>query len=308
MNMNRQPRNIAASVRARLTNLARTEKRPVQWMLIRYMQERFLYRLAQSTYADSFVLKGGLLLYGVHHIGDRPTIDIDPLGRHIATSDVADVIREIVSVPLDVDDGVVFDPESVQAKRITGQTKYEGMRVLVDCYLEQARHKLQLDIGFGDAIVPGPTRMDFPTLLDSPSPVIWVYSLESAIAEKFEAMVRFSYANSRLKDFFDVYTLSWHHDFYGRILQEAITETFGRRGTPMERDISVFKNEFGRDPNMQKQWKAFLQRIQIPEDTQPSFDLIMARISRFLGSIYLAICCEEEFFGKWNCKTGEWSG
>jgi hypothetical protein len=76
----------------------------------------------------------------------------------------------------------------------------------------------------------------------------------------------------------------------------------------MERDISVFKNEFGRDPNMQKQWKAFLQRIQIPEDTQPSFDLIMARISRFLGSIYLAICCEEEFFGKWNCKTGEWSG
>jgi len=136
MNMNRQPRNIAASVRARLTNLARTEKRPVQWMLIRYMQERFLYRLAQSKYDDSFVLKGGLLLYGVHHIGDRPTIDIDPLGRHIATSDVTDVIREIVSVPLDVDDGVVFDPESVQAKRITGQTKYEGMRVLVDCYLE----------------------------------------------------------------------------------------------------------------------------------------------------------------------------
>jgi len=158
-------------------------------------------------------------------------------------------------VPLEVDDGVVFNPGPYKQKELPDRPNTKGMRVLVDCYLEQARHKLQLDIGFGDAIVPGPTRMDFPTLLDSPSPVIWVYSLESAIAEKFEAMVRFSYANSRPKDFFDVYTLSWRHDFDGRILQEAITEIFGRRGTPMERDISVFKNEFGRDPTCKNNGK-----------------------------------------------------
>jgi|LSQX01.2.fsa_nt_gb predicted nucleotidyltransferase component of viral defense system len=304
--MKKQPRNVAASVRARLTNLARTEKRSVQGIFIRYMQERLLYRLAESQYADEFVLKGGLLLYGVYRIGDRPTIDIDLLGRHIATNSITDVIRGIVSTPIDVNDGVIFDPESIRAEEITGQTEYEGVRVFVDCRLEQAKYTLQVDIGFGDVIIPRPTRMEFPTLLDSPPPIILVYSLESAIAEKFEAMIRFSYANSRLKDFFDIYTLLSHHGFDGRVLQEAITETFGRRGTPVERDISLFRSEFAENLHMQKQWKAFLKRIQIPEDTQPDFAAIMVCISRFLGPIYFAMCCEEEFFGKWNPKTREW--
>lgn len=304
--MKRPPRNIAASVRSRLTGLARTEKRSVQAIFLRYMQERLLWRLAESKHADDFVLKGGLLLYGVHQVGDRPTIDIDLLGRHIAAGEVASVVRDIVSTPMDENDGVIFDPESIRVEEITGQTEYEGVRVFVDCHLEQARQTLRIDIGFGDAIVPGPTRMKFPTLLDGPPPAILVYSLESAMAEKFEAMVRLSYANSRLKDFFDIYTLSLHRDYDGRTLQEAIIETFGRRGTPIERDISLLSSEFGRNRHMHEQWMAFLHRIQIPEQAQPSFASAMARISDFLGPIYLAICCEEEFFGKWDCKVGEW--
>ena len=168
--MKKQPRNVAASVRARLTNLARTEKRSVQGIFIRYMQERLLYRLAESQYADEFVLKGGLLLYGVYRIGDRPTIDIDLLGRHIATNSITDVIRGIVSTPIDVNDGVIFDPESIRAEEITGQTEYEGVRVFVDCRLEQAKYTLQVDIGFGDALFPDPLEWSSPRCLTAPHP------------------------------------------------------------------------------------------------------------------------------------------
>jgi len=208
------------------------------------MQERLLYRLSVSKYSGRFVLKGGLLLYGIHRLAIRPTVDIDFLARSLTPDEdmLARIFRDVVSSVVE-EDGVTFFPDSVRTQPLTAQTKYGGIRVEVDARLEQVRKILQIDIGFGDVVVPNAKEVELPTLLGSPGAPLLVYSLESVIAEKFDAMVRHSYANSRMKDFYDIQMLSHKQRFDGRILQE---ETFNRRGTPVERNIAVLRTEFGR--------------------------------------------------------------
>lgn len=161
-------------------------------------------------------------------------------------------------------------------------------------------------VGFGDAVVPGPVEVDFPVLLDGPPFRLTAYSLESAIAEKFEAIVRFSLANSRMKDYFDIYVLSRERGFDGRVLQEAIRETFDRRGTPRERDIPLFAADFPDNPAMKAQWTAFTGRIRTPPGAELTFADVIARIGRFLGPIHEAICAEKEYQREWDSKAGVW--
>lgn len=305
--MTRKVTNVAASVRARLTNLAKIEGKTVQSTFLRYAQERFLYRLASSTHVENFILKGGLLLYGVHGFRNRPTVDIDLLGRGVSEERLADLVRAVASVPVDPDDGVVFFPDSVATEPITAQTEYGGVRVHVDCTLEKARMTLQIDIGFGDAIVPRAVEVDFPGLLGGQPARLLAYSLDSAVAEKFEAMIRFGLSNSRLKDFYDIYTISGEHDFDGRVLQEAILQTFDRRGTPRERDILLFGTDFAHDRLMHRQWELFLKRFRKTGDENPDFPEVMARIREFLEPVYQAICLEQEYFGRWGSKGTKWS-
>lgn len=226
----RPPKNIAASVRERLLSKARVTGRPFSELLQYFAMERFLYRLFKSRYADKFVLKGALMLPVWEAPLTRPTMDIDLLGRidnNIGT--IIELTREICRQGMEPD-GIDFDIATIEAERIAEDADYEGIRVRFRGSLDTVRIVMQLDIAFGDTVIPSPERASYPKLLDLPAPHIRGYSRESTIAEKFEAMVKLGILNSRMKDFYDIWLLLRHFDFKGPILSEAISKTFPTRG------------------------------------------------------------------------------
>ena len=189
-------RDVGASVRQRLRNQSRAQGRPFQELLQYFAMERFLYRLAQSSFVDRFILKGALLLTAWRAPVSRPTIDIDIAGR---TSNELDHITELVGTVCDVvaePDGIEFNRASIEATRIIEDADYEGVRVKFHAVLAKARIPMQIDIGFGDVVVPGPTKIEYPTLLDFPAPVLQAYPRETVIAEKLEAMTKLGLATS----------------------------------------------------------------------------------------------------------------
>jgi len=196
-------------------NIARAEKIDFDALLLRYFQERFLYRLAISKFSHHFVLKGRLLLICLKIPRSRATKDIDFLAEQVKNdpTELKYILRNIAD--LHCDDGVKFNPLSIASERIKEDADYEGIRLKIDVTLGQARKRLQMDIAFGDIIVPKARVMEFPTLLEEESPKIKVYSIESIISEKFEAMIKLAMVNSRMKDFYDIYTLSISHNFQG---------------------------------------------------------------------------------------------
>lgn len=292
------PKNMAASVRARLRNIARAQNRNLDELLTMYMLERLLYRLSMTKYKENFILKGGLLLCVLFDEPHRTTKDIDLLAKHLASQleDIAAVFKDILA--LELDDGLVFNIESLKVDRIREGAEYQGVRVIVECRLEQARQTLQIDIGFGDIVVPKPVLMHYPSILDMERPETLVYSVESVVAKKFEAMIKLALLNSRMKDFYDIYILAEKYDFDGRVLYEAIYETFQRRRTPYEADPDVLSTEFSSETNKLKQWKAFCRRTL---SSTPDFAEVLDRNRTFLLPIYQAILDDHEFFGTW-CK------
>lgn len=299
-------RNKAASVAARLKNIARENGIDYNAILLLYMQERFLYRLSVSPYADNFILKGGLLLFSIDRLKSRPTVDMDFLAWNIPN--YLDHIHRVVSAVsgLSCDDGLSFRLEDLAVEDIVEHGTYRGVRAGITCFLGKSWKRLSIDIGFGDAVVPGPTDIMYPVLLDTePPPLIKAYSLESVIAEKFEAMIKLSFINSRMKDFYDIYTLSRRHEFEGLVLQEAILETFRRRGTPYEGDLVIFRGEFINSPDKQREWGNYLRRIK--GEAPSSFIDAMLQIKSFLGPIFESICNEKEFFPHWNSESNHWS-
>lgn len=294
--------NVAASVRQRLLNLARAEGRPFDEVLQRFGLERFLYRLGQSEHSGQFVLKGALLLLAWESPVSRSTRDIDLLG-HLDNSvdQVVSVVKAICQVPAG-DDGLRFDVDSIAGERITQTAKYEGVRVKFNAYLGRARIRMQLDVGFGDVVVPGPAMIQLPSLLDFPPPQLQGYSRESSIAEKFEAMVDLGILNSRMKDFYDIWLLATHFDFAGDVLARAIGETFSRRGTPLDLSPVALGKDFVGDK--QVQWRAFISRHQIepPAATlQETIDLIAS----FLLPVVRALVDGEKFTRRWPAG-GSW--
>jgi predicted nucleotidyltransferase component of viral defense system len=196
-------KNISASVRQRLLNKAKQDRRPFNELLQYYGMERFLYRLSQSPHARRFVLKGGLMLRVWNVSESRPTMDIDMLGR--TSNEPSQIVRQMQEMlALEVEpDGMVFDVASLQTEPITKAADYQGIRVRCLGYLDKARVNIQLDLGFGDVVFPQPETAFLPTLLDYPAPQLLCYSRESVIAEKFEAMLSRGELNSRMKDFYE---------------------------------------------------------------------------------------------------------
>jgi predicted nucleotidyltransferase component of viral defense system len=246
MIMRKEIKNRSASIKARLMNIARAEKIDFDSLLLRYFQERLLYRLSISDFSDRFVLKGGLLLICLKMPKCRPTKDIDFLAEQIKNdiNEIENIFKRISEIQCD--DGVKFIPSSIASERITEDADYEGIRLKIDGTLGQARKRLQVDIGFGDIIIPEATSVEFPSLLED-LPKVKAYSVESIISEKFEAMIKLAMANSRMKDFYDVYFLSSSHNFKGNELKKAIETTFQRRKTPMPENPLVFRPEFHSD-------------------------------------------------------------
>jgi predicted nucleotidyltransferase component of viral defense system len=201
------------SIRAALFNLAKREGLIFQFVVIRYLHERLLYRLSVSEYASMFFLKGGALLYALEGLHTRPTVDIDMLAKHVNNDKerVKAIFRTICEIGYDAD-CVVFDSGSIVAGGIAENSKYGGVRLCINARFDTVRQRLQVDIGFGDIVTPAPVTLIYPTLLDKlESPEIKAYSIETVIAEKFQAMIDLGTFNSRMKDFYDVYVLLKHN-------------------------------------------------------------------------------------------------
>ncbi len=263
------PKNVAASVRQRLYQLAVKKNEEFGLILTRYALERFLYRLGQSSYRDRFLLKGAMLFQAWTASPHRPTRDLDLLGYGEPTPErCRNIVREIGALRV-ADDGLIFDGETVRANLIKEDQEYEGVRVTLLGRLAQARIPLQIDIGFGDVVSPAPRDLDYPTLLPLAAPRIRAYSMESVIAEKLEAMVSLGLLNSRMKDFYDVWFLASGFPFERKSLAEAIRKTFERRQTAWsEHSFAALLAELAADPAKQLQWRALLKkgRAMAPEE------------------------------------------
>lgn len=273
--------SVAASVHARLVNHARATGDIAQDVMVRYANERLLYRLGHSAHGADFVLKGATLFtvwFGRPH---RATRDIDLLGQ--GTPDVAAMVarfRDLCTIEVH-DDGLEFDPESVEGAPIREDALYIGVRIRLAAHLGKARLPIQVDIGFGDAVFPYPEPATIPVLLDFPAPSMRCYRPETAIAEKLEAMVVLDLANSRMKDFYDVRLLSQRFTF-DAILGRAIRETFARRATPLPVALPMALTErFALDATKQTQWNAWVRKSRAPD--APPLPEVVSDLARFLG-------------------------
>jgi hypothetical protein len=259
------PSNVAASVKQRLLNRARTQKEDFNLLLTKYALERVLYRISQSPHKDAFVLKGALLFELWTEQTHRPTRDADFLAQGDSSLErFQKIFQEICAMTVH-DDGLRFDPASVKVDRIKEDQDYEGIRVTFLGHLEASRLHIQIDIGFGDVITPTPVETVFPTLLENPAAVLLAYPRETVIAEKFEALVKLGMANTRMKDFHDLRTLSRLFPFAGPTLSEAIQRTFARRRTPLPLEAlpTALTSEFYDDDTKQKQWNAFVSKNKL---------------------------------------------
>lgn len=277
------------SVHQRLLNKARETGRPFNELLQYYGMEKFLLRMSKLSNTKEFVLKGALLLRATGISDIRPTRDIDLLKYGDSNiSELEKNIAECCKIIIE-GDGLEFDPDSVKGEEIREQEAYDGVRVKVRGNLGTARITIQIDIGFGDIITPEPLWIEYPTILDNDKPRIQSYTLESAIAEKYQAIVSLDLANSRMKDFYDIYFLSENHSFEGPKLQRAIEETFNRRETDIPTQIPIaLTPTFFEDDTKVSQWNAFLDRIS--DDQVPKAPLkVVNRLKEFLWPITKSI-------------------
>lgn len=277
--------NIAASVRARLTTLAKQQGDAVDRVFLRYAIERLLYRLAKSGYRDQFVLKGAMLFSLWAPVPYRSTGDLDLLGHgDPAPERMAAIFAAICSAAVD-DDGAVYDAASVRAESVRDDEDYRGVRVSLTATLASARLAIQIDIGFGDAVTPGASDVDYPSLIGFPSPFLRAYPPETVVAEKLEALVSLSMRNSRMKDFFDLWVIAKTFMFDGPTLAAAVAATFERRGTALPQGAPVALTEtFSNDAGKQSQWRAFLKRTTIAVAPEPLPELI-AFIATFVSPV-----------------------
>jgi predicted nucleotidyltransferase component of viral defense system len=256
--------NRGASVRARLLNRARAERADFNLMLTRYSLERLLYRLSVSPWADEFLLKGALLFDLWFDQPHRPTRDIDLLG--FGSSDLEHLIEVFQQVCTQAaDDGMVFDPPSVKAAPIRKEANYEGVRVTLIGILDAARCSVQIDVGYGDAVTPAPELVTFPALLDDIAPPsLRAYPVYTVIAEKYEAIVSLGMANTRMKDYFDLWFLATYAEVDAAILLQAVQATFARRRTEVPASAPMgLTGAFASSPIKQQQWRAFLSKSKL---------------------------------------------
>jgi predicted nucleotidyltransferase component of viral defense system len=300
-------RNVAASVRQKLLNLSKAQQEDFQGLLTRYALERFLYRLSQSDYYDRFILKGAMLFTLWSDEPHRATRDLDLLCYGDNSIDhLEKVFRDICAVQV-AEDGFEFRAESVKGEPIKEDQEYEGVRIKLVGGLTgtQTQIMVQVDIGFGDAIVPGAQEVHSPIILEPfPAPILKTYPRETVVAEKFQAMVLLGIANSRMKDFYDLWYLSQNFAFEGRLLSQAIQATFERRRTEIPATPPLaLTAEFYKDAAKQKQWNAFIRKGKLA-DGQASFAAIVTQLHDFLMPPTLAIARAEVFDSRWFPREG----
>lgn len=310
-----KPLNLAASVRQRLLTLSRQRGEEHNLVLTRYAIERLLYRLSKSPYADSFVLKGAMLFSLWTDRQHRPTRDLDLLGRGVSSADDLKAIFTAI-FKTDVEpDGLRFDPDTIRISEIREDQEYQGLRVRLQAFLGNARIGVQVDVGFGDAVVPAAERATYPTLLEFPAPNLRIYPREAVVAEKFHAMVTLGMFNSRLKDFFDIWTMAREFPFNGVKLNRAIQATFDRRRTDMPATIPIaLSGEFSGTLEKTTQWDSFLRSHGL-ETVAPDLVTVVTDLIEFIMPPVLAVPAGEDYDKHWppggpwgQQSTGEYQG
>lgn len=295
--------DVAASVLTKLRNKAKSSGISYQQCLQLFFQEEFLRKLARSKYAENFVLKGGLFIYTLTNFESRATVDVDFLMRGL-NNDLArmdEIIAEILTVPTG-NDYVTF--KAAKSEPIAVQRKYHGVSTQITGYIKKVRMPFNVDIGVGDVIVPNAQRRNIQTQLEGyEKPEIMTYSLESTIAEKYDAILQRFELTGRMKDFYDIYYLSRTFDFDGLKLQTAIQETLQNRGTAYEMDSFARVLALATDADMQTKWRYFLRTLGDPEIP---FALVMDGIQKFLQPVWDSIIQEEELLARWDAQKLIW--
>lgn len=294
----------AISVKDRLKNQAVASGKTFQEALTAYGLERTVYRLSMSEYKERFTLKGGIFLYALFD-GEfvRATRDIDLLAKNIPNNveDMKKVFETIFYI--ECDDALWFDLDTLDVKDITEFKEYHGVNVSIMAYLDRTKVPVSIDIGFGDVIYPNRVKMDFPVLLDMEVPEIYAYSISSVISEKFEAIVSLGDANSRYKDFYDIYILADRYDFDGIELREAVRETFEHRGTGFD-DIFAFTDDFLASEIHQSRWKAFLKKKKALVNAE--LEEVVGLLKSMLLPIVDSIARDTEYSSKWGHTSRSW--
>ena len=296
--------DIGASVLAKLKNKAKASGVSYQQCLQLFFQEEFLRRLSKSQYNENLILKGGLLIYTLINFESRATIDVDFLLRHWSNTidDVKRMIEEIINTPTGND---FIEMSAKGFEEISPQRKYKGVSTQIIGRIRNVRVPFNVDIGVGDIIVPRAEMRKFNTQLpDFEAPEINTYSLESTIAEKFDAILQRFELTGRMKDFYDIYYLARTFDFDVARLRSAIFETLQRRGTPYEKDSFERIVQLVDDEDMQNKWKYFLKNLRYDSF---AFDIVINEIKAFLEPVYDAIITETEFQWIWKCKESLWA-
>lgn len=295
-------KNIAASIRAKLKNKAKEKEVEFQNLLVRFGNERLLYRISRSEYQKSFMLKGAALFAVWTGEPHRPTKDMDLLGfgkNDIPT--LENIFKEISQI--DGEDGLKFFPESIKGAEIRAEKIYQGVRITMLASLDGARIPLQVDIGFGDAVTPAAKTEIIETIIDLPKPKLRIYPKETVIAEKFEAMVKLGIGNSRMKDFWDVRFLIKNFSFEGELLQKAIRATFANRQTAVPQTLPVALTEvFTGNSEANADWKAFIKRGRITSDTD--FEVVIESLREFFTPIIEAEADNITLEKNWTPSTG----
>ena len=303
--MPRVPTNIAASIHARLLNHARGASRPFSDILQLYAMERFLHRLSRTTHANCFVLKGALLLRAWDPLLFRTTRDIDLLGQ--IANQIDSLERAIRDACLAVvhDDGLTFDAATVRGESIIEDADYPGVRLTFDGSLGKARIAMQIDVGFGDIVTPSAVQSEFPTLLDMPGPRLLAYPPETVTAEKVQVMLFRAEANTRLKDFHDLWWISRHFPLECTTLVDAIRATCTQRDTEIVAQPIALTSEFAAIPDRRARWRAFRARIE-PTRCPRSFDELIAQLQTFLLPVLATATGQPLNFPSWIPTKG-WS-
>lgn len=299
------PFNLPASIKQRLLNLGRQTGEEFNVLLTKYALERFLYRIGISRFHDRFILKGALLFTLWKPAFHRATRDADLLDLEGSSlEDLLGVFREICEVKAEID-GVRFLAGSVRARVIREDNVYGGIRVNLMAMLGKAKIPLQIDIGFGDAVIPPPMEIEFPVLLPSPIPRLKAYPREAVIAEKFHATVVLGMRNSRMKDYFDIYILCQYFSFSGIELSRSIISTFKRQGTALPRETPLgLSSAFSSYPSKKTQWRHFLAQARASL-TDLSFTTVVTAVEDFLMSPTLAAATGKKFDLSWP-PEGPW--
>lgn len=295
--------DIAASVLAKLRNKAKSSGISYQQCLQLFVQEEFLRKLSKSGYEDNLILKGGLFIYTLTNFESRATIDVDFLLRAASNSieDVKELINKVINTPTG-NDYITMTAKGFE--EISPQRKYHGISAQIIAQIKNVRVPFNVDIGVGDVIVPRAEERKINTQLpDFEAPIIMTYSLESTIAEKFDAILQRFELTGRMKDFYDIYYLARTFDFDGAKLQTAIMRTLERRGTSYDRDSFKRVVTLAEDEDMQKRWKYFLKNIK---DDTLEFTVVIDEIRTFLEPVFENIINEMPMVKTWNCKEKKW--